>query len=168
MDAAGPTVFAVATLSAVVHPFELLAHPVRRRVVEVLAVGEHSAGTLSDLAATEFGTSRTAVSHHLAVLRAHGAVWSAVDGVEPRSRAYRLNPEFLAALDDAVGALFERWEQRYGTAEGRAPSFGPLPRRLHRFGEAERRRRRDALAAWRVGDDEDDEGVDDEDDPEAR
>src|SRR5690606_26775453 len=81
----------VATLWAVVHPFELLAHPVRRRVVEVLAVGEHSAGTLSEIAATEFGASRTAVAHHLAVLRKHGAVGSSVDGAEPRSRAYRLN-----------------------------------------------------------------------------
>ncbi len=156
MDAAGPPVVAVATLSAVVHPFELLAHPVRRRVLEVLAVGDHTAGTLSELAATEFGASRTAVSHHLALLREHGAVWSSVDPTEPRSRSYRLNPEFLASLDDAVGTLFDRWEQRYGTAEGRGPSFGMPPDRVHRLGDAERRRRHAALAEWRQ-DDEDDE-----------
>lgn len=158
MDAAGPPPRLLATLTRVVHPFELLANPLRRRVVEVLAVGEHSAGTLCDLAEVEFGATRTAVAHHLAVLRKHGAVWSSVDGVEPRSRNYRLNPEFLASLDSAVGELFERWEQRYGTAEGRGPLIG-APDRVHRFGEAERRRRHEALAAWR---EEDDESSDDE------
>ncbi|WP_448003912.1 ArsR/SmtB family transcription factor [Agromyces bauzanensis] len=144
----------MATLTAVVHPFEILAHPVRRRVVEVLAVGDHSSGTLSEIAATEFGTSRTAVAHHLAVLREHGAVWSSVDEAEPRSRAYRLNPEFLASLDAAIGELFERWEQRYGTAEERGPSFRIPADREHRLGEAERRHRRDALAEWRGEDPE--------------
>jgi len=153
----------VGTLSAVVHPFEIVAHPVRRRIVEVLAVGEHSAGTLSEIACAELAVTRTAVSHHLRTLRDQGAVWSSVDEVEPRSRLYRLNPAFLAALDAAVAELFELWEQRYGTAEGRAPS-SPVPpeRRMHRFGDAERRRRRDALAQWAVepGDEDDEAGGD--------
>lgn len=138
------------------HPFELVANPVRRRILEVLAVGDHDAGTLSDIASMEFGTSRTAVSYHLRTLREHGAVRSSVGADDPRSRSYRLNPEFLATLDVAVGELFDLWEQRYGTAEGRAP-VGPRPMdRVHRFGDAERRRRRAALAAWRVGDDDTD------------
>ena len=137
----------MSTVSLVVHPFELVAHPVRRRMLEVLAVGEHSAGTLAEIAATEFGTSRTTSSYHLRTLREHGAVWSSVGADEPRSRAYRLNPEFLASLDFAVGALVELWEQRYGSAEGRAP-VPPRADRVHRFGEAERRRRAAALAEW--------------------
>lgn len=140
----------VGTLSAVVHPFEIVAHPVRRRIIEVLAVGEHSAGTLSEIACAELGVTRTAVSHHLRTLRVQGAVWSSVDAVEPRSRSYRLNPAFLASLDAAVSDLFEIWEQRYGSAEGRPPLL-PVPteeRRIHHFGEAERRRRRAALADW--------------------
>lgn len=134
----------------VVHPFEIVAHPVRRRIVEVLATGEHSAGTLSEIAFTELGVTRTAVSHQLRTLREHRVVWSTVDSVEPRSRSYRLDPAFLATLDLAVSELFELWEQRYGTAEGRAPSFpaSSEERRTHRFGEAERRRRRSALAEW--------------------
>jgi DNA-binding transcriptional ArsR family regulator len=133
-----------------------------------LATGEHSAGTLSEIAFTELGVTRTAVSHQLRTLREHGVVWSTVDPVEPRSRSYRLNPAFLASLDTAVFALFELWEHRYGTAEGRAPLV-PIPvrvpvrvpdpdpapgderQRIHRFGEAERRRRRDALAEWADG-----------------
>jgi len=115
-------------------------------MLEVLAVGEHSAGTLAEIAAAEFGTSRTTASYHLRTLREHGAVWSSVGAVEPRSRSYRLNPEFLAALDFAIGALVELWEQRYGTAEGRAPVAPLGAGRVHRFGEAERKRRAAALA----------------------
>lgn len=76
------------------HPFTLLADPVRRRIVEVLAVGERSAGTLCDVAMAEFGISRTPVSHHLRVLRDHHAVTSTIDTVEPRARSYRLNTAF--------------------------------------------------------------------------
>ena len=137
-----------------VHPYELVANPVRRRILEVLAVGDHDAGTLGELAAMEFGTSRTSVSYHLRTLREHGAVWSSIGSDDPRSRSYRLNPEFLAALDDAVAELFDFWEQRYGTAEGRAPVGPRTSDRVHRFGDAERRRRRAALAEWRVGDDD--------------
>jgi DNA-binding transcriptional ArsR family regulator len=146
----------------VVHPFEIVAHPVRRRIVEVLATGEHSAGTLSEIAFTEIGLTRTAVSHQLRTLREQGVVWSTVDPVELRSRSYRLDPAFLASLDLAVSELFELWEQRYGTAEGRAPSFPASSEELrtHRFGEAEWRRRRSALAEW-VG------GVDAESDAEV-
>lgn len=133
-----------------VHPFEIVAHPVRRRIIEVLAVGEHSAGTLCEIACAELGVTRTAVSHHLRTLRQNGVVRSSVDVAEPRSRSYRLSPAFLASLDAAVSDLFEIWEQRYGTAEGRAPTL-PIPaeeRRIHRFGTAERRRRRAVLAEW--------------------
>jgi DNA-binding HxlR family transcriptional regulator len=88
----------------VVHPFEIVAHPVRRRIVEVLATGDHSAGTLSEIAFTELGVTRTAVSHQLRTLREQGVVWSTVDPVEPRSRSYRLDPAFLASLDLAVAS----------------------------------------------------------------
>jgi DNA-binding transcriptional ArsR family regulator len=95
-----------------VHPFELVADPVRRRILEVLTVGDHDAGTLSEIASMEFGTSRTSVSHHLRTLREQGAVWSSVGSDDPRSRSYRLNPEFLAALDAAVAELFNQLPDR--------------------------------------------------------
>lgn len=139
-----------------VHPFELVANPVRRRILEVLAVGDHDAGTLSEIASMEFRTGRTSVSYHLRTLREHGAVWSSVGSDDPRTRTYRLNPEFLATLDVAVAELFDLWEQRYGTAEGRAPVGPRAVDRVHRFGDAERRRRHAALAEWRVGDDDPD------------
>ena len=89
------------------HPFVVLADPVRRRIVEVLAVGDHSAGTPCDLVSTEFGVSRTAVSHQLRTLRANGAVHSTIDPAEPRSRSYRLEPGFLERLDLEVGQFCE-------------------------------------------------------------
>ena len=125
------------------HPFTVLADPVRRRIVEILAVGEHSAGTLADVVATEHGISRSAVAHHLRVLRDHGAVRSAVDAVEPRSRTYRIEREFLARLDHEVEQLFRLWDHRYGTAERRAPLVDPPRSRTtppHRFGVAAERR----------------------------
>lgn len=134
------------------HPFTLLADPVRRRIVEVLAVGEHSAGTLCDVVTTEFGISRTAVSHHLRVLRDHDAVASTVDAVEPRARSYRLRREFLAILDEEVERLLRLSDHRYGTVERLAPPVVDPPRsraaRRHRFGEAAARRQAESLGAW--------------------
>jgi DNA-binding transcriptional ArsR family regulator len=134
------------------HPFTLLADPVRRRIVEVLAVGEHSAGTLCDVAMAEFGISRTAVSHHLRVLRDHDTVTSTIDAVEPRARSYRLNTAFLAVLDEEVERLLRLSDHRYGTVERRAPPLADPPRsrgaRAHRFGEAAARTRAESRAAW--------------------
>ena len=133
------------------HPFALLGDPVRRRLVEILAVGEHSAGTLADVISTEHGVSRSAVAHHLATLRRHGAVTSAVDPVEPRSRNYRLNAEFLALLDEEVERIFRLWDHRYGTTERRAPLVDP-PRsrgaRPHRFGVAAEQRLLERAGPW--------------------
>jgi DNA-binding transcriptional ArsR family regulator len=134
-----------------IHPFVVLADPVRRRIVEILAVGDHSAGTLCDVLSGEFGVSRTAVSHQLRTLRDHGAALSTIDQEEPRSRSYRLNPEFLERLDGEVGRLFRLFDHRYGTAEARAPLVGPPQSRgsrSHRLGASEQRHRDSQRAAW--------------------
>ncbi len=80
--------------------------PVRRRIIEVLAVGDHPVGELTDVIMEEFAVSRSAVSHHLRILRDHGAVIVAHDTLDVRLRSYRLDPAFLGRLDDAVAALF--------------------------------------------------------------
>jgi len=135
----------------VIHPFEVLADPVRRRIVEVLAVGDHRAGEIGDVVSFEFGISRTAVSHQLRTLREQGVVTSAVDSSEPRARRYRLNAEFLARLDDAVTHLFELWDHRYGSAERRAPippSTPTRPSRVHRLGDSAARRANGDVEGW--------------------
>jgi DNA-binding transcriptional ArsR family regulator len=56
--------------------FEALADPTRRRILELLAAGERSAGDL----AGEFDISRPGVSRHLRVLRESGLVRSRGEG----------------------------------------------------------------------------------------
>ena len=72
--------------------FESLADPTRRRIVELLAERERTAGDL----AAEFAISRPAVSRHLRVLREGGLVRAREDG---QRRVYSLEPGPLAELD---------------------------------------------------------------------
>jgi DNA-binding transcriptional ArsR family regulator len=81
-----------------VNALEVLAEPTRRRIVELLADGERSAGEL----ASHFPTSRPGVSRHLRVLREHGLVQARGEG---QRRLYSLDPGPLAELDE--------WLQRY-------------------------------------------------------
>jgi len=50
-------------------PLEALAEPARRRILDILASGEHTAGQIADVVGYEFHISRTAVSKHLRHLR---------------------------------------------------------------------------------------------------
>ncbi len=77
---------------------EALADPTRRRIVELLADGERSAGEL----ASHFRTSRPGVSRHLRVLREQGLVRTRS---EAQRRLYSLDPAPLAELD--------AWLERY-------------------------------------------------------
>ncbi len=54
------------------HAFDVLGDPVRRRLLELLADGERSAGELSAAIREEVGISQPAVSQHLKVLRDMG------------------------------------------------------------------------------------------------
>lgn len=85
-----------------VNPFEAMAEPVRRRLVEVLASGEHTAGELAAAVGNEFHISRTAVSKHLRVLRDAGFV--DVYG-DQQWRWYFLVRSGIAELEDAVADL---------------------------------------------------------------
>ncbi|WP_372460026.1 ArsR/SmtB family transcription factor [Agromyces humatus] len=80
------------------HVFEIVAEPVRRRIIEVLAVGEHTVGNLNDVISVEFGVSRSAVWHHLRILRDEQVVTVRHDLQE---RWYMLDEEFLERLDHA-------------------------------------------------------------------
>ena len=54
------------------HAFDVLGDPVRRRILELLAEGEHASGEIVDVIQREFGISQPAVSQHLKVLRESG------------------------------------------------------------------------------------------------
>ena len=84
---------------------EALVDPTRRRIVELLADGERSAGEI----ASQFDQSRPGVSRHLRVLREHGLVRARGDG---RRRLYSLDPAPLAELDDWLARYRGFWTQR--------------------------------------------------------
>jgi len=93
------------------HPFEALADPVRRRLVEVLASGEHTSGQLADAVGREFLISRTAVSKHLRLLRDSFLVDVRA---EEKWRWYRLDRTGLESLEDAVADLRAKYETAIG------------------------------------------------------
>ena len=85
--------------------FAALADPTRRRLLELLAAGERSAGELAD----EFAISRPGVSRHLRVLREAGLVRERGDG---RRRLYSVDPAPLAEVDDWLDRWRGFWAQR--------------------------------------------------------
>jgi DNA-binding transcriptional ArsR family regulator len=85
--------------------FAALADPTRRRLLELLAAGERSAGEL----AVQFAISRPGVSRHLRVLREAGLVRSRGDG--PR-RLYSVDPGPLAEVEQWLGPWRAFWAQR--------------------------------------------------------
>jgi DNA-binding transcriptional ArsR family regulator len=87
-----------------------LADPTRRRIVELLADGERSAGEL----ASEFDISRPAVSRHLRVLREQGLVRTRG---QAQRRLYSLDAKPLAELDDWLGRYRTFWSQRLDALE---------------------------------------------------
>jgi DNA-binding transcriptional ArsR family regulator len=89
------------------HAFDVLGDPVRRRVLELLAEDERSAGAITDVIRDEFGISQPAVSQHLGVLRTSGFVHVRVDG--PR-RVYSLDPTPLQAVDAWLDRFRRFWD----------------------------------------------------------
>jgi DNA-binding transcriptional ArsR family regulator len=79
--------------AVLVDPFEVLAQPVRRSLLDRLRTGEHLVGELAEALALP----QPVTSKHLRVLREAGLVAVRIDG--PR-RWYRLQPAPLAVVAD--------------------------------------------------------------------
>lgn len=90
--------------------FEALADPTRRRIVELLAEEERSAGEL----AGHFQVSRPAVSKHLRVLREAGLVNVREDA---QRRIYRLEPMAMERAEVWLARHRQFWEQRLDALE---------------------------------------------------
>ena len=78
------------------HAFDVLGDPVRRRILELLATGEHASGDIVVVVQAEFGISQAAVSQHLKVLRDSGFASVRIDG--PR-RLYTIDTTPLREVD---------------------------------------------------------------------
>jgi DNA-binding transcriptional ArsR family regulator len=94
----------------VIAPFELLAEPNRRRILDLLRGGERPVGELVE----SLSMSQPAVSKHLRVLRDAGVVDVRVDR---QRRVYRLRPEPLREIDAWIAPYRQLWEGRLARLE---------------------------------------------------
>ena len=89
------------------HAFDVLGDPVRRRVLELLAGGEQSAGALVEAIGEEFGITQPAVSQHLRVLRDSGIATVRPEGAR---RLYAVAPDGLRDIDAWLDRFRRFWE----------------------------------------------------------
>jgi DNA-binding transcriptional ArsR family regulator len=87
-----------------------IADPTRRRIVELLAERERTAGELVD----EFDLSAPAISQHLNVLREAGLVVTRAEG---QSRIQSLNPKGLDELEAWLEKTRSVWSRRLDALE---------------------------------------------------
>jgi DNA-binding transcriptional ArsR family regulator len=87
-----------------------IADPTRRRIVELLADRERTAGELVD----EFDMSAPAISQHLKVLREAGLVTVRAVG---QTRVQALNPDGFGDLEDWLEKTRSIWSRRLDALE---------------------------------------------------
>jgi DNA-binding transcriptional ArsR family regulator len=90
--------------------FDVLGDPVRRRILELLADGERSAGEITSIVMDEFGISQPGVSQHLRVLRESG--FTSVRPLGAR-RLYAVEPVHLKEVDVWLDRFRELWQESY-------------------------------------------------------
>lgn len=91
-------------------PFEAVAEPSRRRILELLRDGERPAGDLVEAT----GLSQPGVSKHLKLLREAGLVSVRPEG---QRRLYRLQARELRALDAWLNPFRTFWADRLDALE---------------------------------------------------
>lgn len=91
-------------------PFEVLAEPNRRRILDLLRVAERPVGDLVD----ELAVSQPGVSKHLRVLREAGFVDVRTDA---QRRIYRVRTEPLRAIDEWLEPYRQLWASRLDELE---------------------------------------------------
>ena len=92
------------------HAFAALADPTRRRIVELLARRERSAGDLG----RRFAISQPAISQHLRALRDAGLVRMRQDA---QRRIYSLDARGLAEIDAWLSRYRTFWATRLDALE---------------------------------------------------
>src|SRR3954447_963861 len=88
-------------------PFNAIAEPRRRHILELIAAEERSVGEIADALALE----QPSVSKHLQVLRSVGLVTVRRDG---RRTLYRTNAESLRAVHDWCRRIAQHWRGQLG------------------------------------------------------
>jgi DNA-binding transcriptional ArsR family regulator len=90
--------------------FDVLAEPNRRRILDLLAVGEQPVGELVE----RLELSQPAVSKHLRILREAGLVEVRRDA---QRRLYSVRPEPLQAIDEWLLPYRRMWAERLNDLE---------------------------------------------------
>ena len=101
------------SLHLIINPMQSLlaiTDPTRRRIVELLAVRERTAGEL----VKEFDMSAPAISQHLNVLRDAGLITTRAEG---QSRIQALNPDGLDELEGWLQKTRAVWSRRLDALE---------------------------------------------------
>jgi DNA-binding transcriptional ArsR family regulator len=91
------------------HAFDVLGDPVRRRILELLAEGEHASGEIVAVIQAEFAISQPAVSQHLKVLRESGFAHVRADGAR---RLYVVDAAPLQQVDAWVAQFRGFWAHK--------------------------------------------------------
>lgn len=108
------------------HAFDVLGDPVRRRILELLASGEQSAGDITAVIRDEFSISQPAVSQHLKVLRDNGFTLVRAAG---QRRLYAVDATALRDVDDWLDGFRRFWAPRLDALDTEI-ARGKRPRRL--------------------------------------
>ena len=103
-------------------PFDVLAEPNRRRILDLLLAGDRPVGELVDALAV----SQPAVSKHLRVLREAGLVDVRTDA---QRRIYRVRSEPLRAVDEWLEPYRRLWASHLDDLERHLDTMadGPAP-----------------------------------------
>lgn len=88
------------------HAFDVLGDPIRRRILELLAGGERTAGAVTGAIREEFGVSQPAVSMHLRVLRDSGFANVRPEGAR---RLYAVSYDPLRDVDEWLEQFRRFW-----------------------------------------------------------
>jgi DNA-binding transcriptional ArsR family regulator len=94
--------------------FDVLGDPVRRRILELLAEGERTAGAIGAVVHQEFGISQPGVSAHLRVLREAGFTAVRAEGAR---RLYAMAPEPLREIDTWLERFRQYWTPHLAALE---------------------------------------------------
>lgn len=94
--------------------FDVLGDRVRRRIVELLADGERSAGDITTVVQKEFGITQPAVSAHLRVLRESGFASVRSEGTR---RIYAVAVEPLQEIDEWLARYRSFWVNKLDALE---------------------------------------------------
>lgn len=113
------------------HAFDVLGDPVRRRILDLLSIGEVSAGEVVEVVGGEFGITQPAVSRQLRILRESGFATVRAEGAR---RLYSIDP---AGLDEADRQL-ERYRSTWITGLAALHTEVARGKREHRRNESER------------------------------